>query len=409
MENESCASFEIDESTSAILPAPSVEDVHLALEAGWDLKRPVGSLPPVFAGERLVALRALIAHNEGLDAFLVTDLVNIRALTGFSGSAAKLMVSRDGAMLLTDGRYEEQAADETKAAGAAVEIVIRRSAGAQSELLNEFIRAHSIVNLGLEAASISWAAQQSLASIDERLTCIPVFHLVERLRRTKSLGELARTARAAAIADTALARVAPTLAHGPTERLFQRSLDDAMISLGADAVSFDTIVASGPNASRPHHEPSLRVIESGDQVICDFGALVDGYHSDMTRTLYIGAPTAAQRSHFDVVRASHDAGAETLWPGVSCVDVDRAAREVCEMAGWGEQFVHGLGHGTGLVIHELPWLGQASRNAIANGDLVTIEPGVYFPGVSGVRIEDLYVITSDGPVALSRAPVELIV
>lgn len=406
---QSGASLAIDESTSAILPALSAQDAKRALAVGWDLSQPVGSLPPVFAGKRLDALQALVAHSHHLDAFIVTDLVNIRALSGFTGSSGRLVVTADRAILLTDGRYEEQAADEAKAAAASVEIVIRRSATAQSEWLGEFLRTHSVSKLGLEAASISWSAQQALASTDEGLVCVPVFHLVERLRRTKSEGEIARTARAAAIADAALALVAPMLADRPTERMFQRSLDDAMLTLGADAVSFDTIIASGPNSSRPHHEPGLRVIESGDQVICDFGALVDGYHSDMTRTIHLGAPTDAQRHHFDVVRAAHDAGAAALGIGASCVEVDRAARQVCEEAGWGERFVHGLGHGTGLVIHELPWLGQTSRNAIADGDLVTIEPGVYFPGAGGVRIEDLYLITADGPYALTRAPVSMIV
>ncbi len=409
MADQSGAAVEIDESTSAILSAPSLQDVHLALEVGWDLNRPVGSLPPVLAGRRLVALQALVTHNEGLDGVLVTDLVNIRALSGFTGSAARLVVTAERTTLLTDGRYAEQAFDETTAAEASVEIVIRRSALAQTEWLAEFLRAHNIIKLGLEAATISWSAQQSLASIDERMTCVPAFHLVERLRRTKSTGEIARTARAAAIADAALAEVAPTLVQRPTERVFQRTLDDAMLALGADAVSFETIVASGANASRPHHEPGERRIEIGDEVICDFGALVNGYHSDMTRTLYVGQPNAAQRHHFDVVRAAHDAGVAALAPGAICVDVDRAARQVCEQAGWGDEFVHGLGHGTGLVIHELPWLGQTSRNAIADGDLVTIEPGVYFPGEGGVRIEDLYVITAEGPIALSRAPVDLIV
>ena len=409
MANVSGATDEIDESTAAILPAPSLQDVHLALELGWDLNRPVASMPPLREGRRLAALQALIARNAGLDAFLVTDLVNIRALTGFTGSAAKLMVTADHSTLLTDGRYEEQAADETTAAEAAVEIVIRRTTVAQSEWLAEFLRARSITSLGLEAATISWSAQQSLASIDERMTCVPMFHLVERLRRTKSTGEIARTARAAAIADAAIVEVAQSLVQRPTERTFQRSLDDAMLALGADAVSFETIVASGPNASRPHHEPGDRRVEIGDEVICDFGALVNGYHSDMTRTLYVGPPTTAQRHHFDVVRAAHDAGVAALVPGAHCVDVDRAARHVCEQAGWGDEFVHGLGHGTGLVIHELPWLGQTSRNVIAHGDLVTIEPGVYFPGGGGVRIEDLYVITTDGPIALSRAPIDMVV
>lgn len=400
---------EIDASTSAVLPPPLVEHIRSTLERAWSLDVPLSELPAVSSEARLSALQALIGHNDALDAVLVTNLDNIRALSGFTGSSARLLISSGASFLLTDARYEERANEELAASGARVHVVVRRNQSDQQAWLRDHIAASGCMTVGLEAASLSWADHDALVADVPAVTWVAVTNLVERLRRTKSLGEIARTARAAAIADAALARVAPMLSGAVSERVFQRALDSAMIALGADAVSFDTIVASGPNASRPHHETGARVIVEGDEVICDFGALIDGYHSDMTRTIYVGEPSKAQQRHFAVVLAAHDEAAAAITPGISCVALDRIARDVCEAAGWGERFVHGLGHGTGLVIHELPWLGTTSRNAICEGDLVTIEPGVYLPGSGGVRIEDLYVVTSEGPIALTRAPVDMVV
>ena len=401
--------IEIDTSTSAVLAAPSAADVRATLEQAWSLEVPLSDLLPVSSVARLSALQALISHNDSLDALLVTNLDNIRALSGFAGSSARLLVSSNTAFLLTDARYEERAAEELSASGSLIDVIVRRNQSDQQAWLREHVVASGHARVGLEAASLSWADHDALVADAPAVTWVAVTNLVERLRRTKSLGEIARTARAASIADAALAQVVPMLSGAVTERVFQRALDSAMIAFGADAVSFDTIVASGPNASRPHHETGARVIVEGDEVICDFGALVDGYHSDMTRTIYVGEPSKAQQRHFAVVRAAHDEAAAAITPGIACFALDRIARDVCEAAGWGDRFVHGLGHGTGLVIHELPWLGTTSRNAICDGDLVTIEPGVYLPGSGGVRIEDLYVVTTDGPIALTRAPVDIVV
>ena len=400
---------EIDASTSALLAAPLATEVRSTLERAWSLDVPISDLASISSATRLSTLQALIDHDNTLDAVLVTNLDNIRALSGFAGLSARLLISSDAAFLLTDARYEERAAEEISEAGAAIDVVVRRNQSDQQTWLCEHISDRRHATVGLEAASLSWADHDSLVALAPSVTWVAVTNLVERLRRTKSLGEIARTARAAAIADAALAQVAPMLSGSVTERAFQRALDSAMIALGADAVSFATIVASGTNASRPHHETGARVIVEGDEVICDFGALVDGYHSDMTRTIYVGEPSKSQQRHFAVVRAAHDEAAAAITPGISCVALDRIARDVCEAAGWGDRFVHGLGHGTGLVIHELPWLGPTSSNAMCDGDLVTIEPGVYLPGVGGVRIEDLYVVTSEGPIALTRAPIEIVI
>jgi Xaa-Pro aminopeptidase len=401
----------IDQSTAAVLAAPSADEVAEAVRIGHDLTVDRVSFAPISSDLRMRALRAIVAASDDVDAVVITNLDNVRALTGFSGSSARLFVTSDQSWLVTDARYEERAADELRAASCAAEVIVRRSIAEQNTWLLAELQAQTIHRLGLEAGSITWAAQRQLAALvtDISVELVPTTNLVERLRRTKSTAEITRTARASAIADVALADVVPLLSSGVTERSFQRALDEAMLARGADAISFDTIIASGPNGSRPHHEPGDRVIAEGDAVICDFGALIDGYHSDMTRTVFVGEPSKAQIRHFDAVRRAHDNATAAIAVGLACTELHAVAQAACDDAGWGEFFTHGLGHGTGLVIHELPWLGPTSANAIADGDLVTIEPGIYLPGAGGVRIENLYAVTSTGPVVLTRAPVDIVV
>jgi len=218
---------------------------------------------------------------------------------------------------------------------------------------------------------------------------------------------VARIEAACAIADAALAEVAPMLEDGPTEQAFALALDTEMRRQGADDISFDTIVAAGPNGSRPHHSPSDRGIERGDLVVIDFGALVDGYHSDMTRTIAVGGPAAldeTQTRMLEVVRASQAAGVAAVAAGVSTKEVDAACRSVIAEAGWGDAFVHGTGHGVGLDIHEEPRVSTVTDAMLAPGHVVTVEPGVYLPGHGGVRIEDTVVVTRSGCRTLTRAP-----
>ena len=401
----------IDPSTAAVVDAAAAVDLVEAVRVGHDLTIARSTFEPVVTDLRMRALRALIAASDAVDGLVITNLDNIRALTGFAGSAARLLVAVEQAWLVTDARYEERAADELHHAECDATVVVRRSLAEQNAWLVEQLRAQTITKLGLEVGSVTWAAQRQMVALVDELAVelVPCNNFVERLRRTKSPAEVLRTARASAIADSALTTVLPLLTTGLTERAFQRALDSAMLAQGADAVSFDTIVASGPNGSRPHHEPGSRIITEGDAVICDFGALIDGYHSDMTRTVFVGEPSKAQMRHFDAVRRAHDNAAAAITPGIACAELHAIAQAACDDAGWGEFFTHGLGHGTGLVIHELPWLGSTSVNAIASGDLVTIEPGIYLPGSGGVRIEDLYVVTTAGPVALTQSAVDIIV
>jgi Xaa-Pro aminopeptidase len=251
--------------------------------------------------------------------------------------------------------------------------------------------------VGLEADHVSWGAQRRYARewfVDQEL--VPTSGLVERLRRTKDDGELARMEAAAAVADAALAELRPWLLDGPTEAEFAVELDAAMRRFGATKPSFETIVASGPNGARPHARPSTRQVEHGDLVVIDFGAVVDGYCSDMTRTVAVGAVDETSERMLDVVTAAQAAGVAAVGPGVAAVDVDTACRQVIGEAGWAQAFSHGTGHGVGLDIHEDPRVSTTSTATLAVGDVVTVEPGVYLPAHGGVRVEDTVVVTPEG-------------
>lgn len=334
------------------------------------------------------------------DAVLVTKLVNIRWLTGFTGSSAMLLVGPRSLLLVTDGRYREQSESECAAAGVELDIEITTSPG-------ELFRAASSgwASVALEADDVTWSTERRAASEwFPTAALVPSVDLIEELRAVKDPGELDRIAAAAAIADDALAGVASQLANRPSESEVATELEAAMRRAGADGPAFETIVASGPNSALPHHHPGTRRIEHGDLVVIDMGAMVDGYRSDMTRTFCIGEPSAEQRRLLDVVRAAHDAGVVAARPGVRTEQVDAAARSVVRDAGWAEHFVHPTGHGLGLEIHEPLRLSATSDATLAAGHAVTVEPGVYLPGLGGARLEDTLEITPGGNRALTRSP-----
>ena len=341
--------------------------------------------------------------DAGCDAVLVTRLANIRYLTGFTGSAARLLVLPDELVFVTDGRYGEQAADQLGAAG--VDARIEVTTAEQEAVLQR--AAAGMARLGLEAADVTWSAQRRYAAhVFDGVELVPTTGLVEGLRMVKDEGEIARIQAAAAIADAALAEVRPLLAPGITEKAFQLELDTAMRRLGADDVSFETIVGSGPNGARPHARPTHRVIADGDLVVLDFGALLDGYHSDMSRTVAVGEPSATQRRMLEVVTEAQAAGVAAVAAGVAATDVDRVCREVIAAAGWGDAFLHGTGHGVGLDIHEDPRVAATATATLDVGHVVTVEPGVYLPEHGGVRIEDTLVVTATGNRPLTAAPKE---
>jgi Xaa-Pro aminopeptidase len=363
------------------------------------------NLQPLDIAGRLPRLRARFQDAE-LDALLVTKLANVRYLTGFTGSAAMLLVTADDALFVTDGRYIEQSKEQLGAAGVAAQLEIGITMAAQRQLLAGAVAAG--VRLGLEDHSVTWADQREFASTFEGATILPAGLLVEELRRVKDGGEVDRVRAACAIADDAFQSLLPRLADGITEQEFALALEFAMRERGASGNSFDPIIASGPNGAKPHARPSDRRIGRNELVVCDFGCIVDGYCSDMTRTVSVGDPGGDARHLYDVVLESQQAGRAKVAAEVECADVDRASREVIAAAGWGDAFSHSTGHGVGLEIHEAPRVASTARDTLLVGDVVTVEPGVYLPGVGGVRIEDTVVVTATGAEPLTLTPKDLV-
>jgi Xaa-Pro aminopeptidase len=240
---------------------------------------------------------------------------------------------------------------------------------------------------------------------------VSIRRAVEDLRAIKDDGEIEALRRACAVADQALAELAAegALRPGRTELQVGRELDARMLALGADEVSFETIVAAGANSAIPHHRPDSTELRDGDFLKLDFGATVDGYHSDMTRTLVLGEAADWQREIYELVAAAQAAGRAALAVGADVVAVDKAARDIIVEAGHGEHFAHGLGHGVGLEIHEAPSIGPLGAGTLSAGMAVTVEPGVYLPGHGGVRIEDTLVVTDDVPELLTLTSKELLV
>jgi len=319
------------------------------------------------------------------------------------------LIRPDGVVFVTDGRYRDQSALELATSGVDADIRIGLSAGVQKEVLQEATAGTG--RIGLEAGAVTWAQQRKYdADWFPEAELVPTDGLVEGLRRVKDAGEVDRMAAAAAIADAALAAVRHRLADAPTEEQFALELDFEMRRGGASGPSFETIVASGPNGAKPHHRPGDRRIGRGELVVIDFGATVEGYCSDMTRTLSVGQPSSATaRRMVAVVAESQQAGVDAVRAGAEGKAVDGACRDIIAAAGWADAFLHSTGHGVGLDIHEDPRVSSASTDTLEAGHVVTVEPGVYLAEHGGVRIEDTMVVTEHGCRILTNAPKELLV
>ena len=364
------------------------------------------ALPALEGAGRLGRLRELFTE-AGIDALFVTRLVNIRYLTGFTGSAGLLLVGPDEVLFVTDGRYKDQSADQLAAAG--VEARIEISGTEQKKIVHDAAQAKGYGRVGLEAHGVTWSQQRGFASEWFPGTeLVPTEGLIEGLRRVKDAGEVARIKAACSIADQAFANVIPQLRDRPTELAFGLDLEFEMRRLGAAAMSFEPIVAAGPNGAKPHARPSDRRIEPGELLVLDFGCIVDGYCSDMTRTVSVGDPGPEARRMYDVVLESQKAGRDAVRQGVEAAAVDKACRDVIAEAGWADAFLHGTGHGVGLEIHEDPRVSATGRGTLATGYVVTVEPGVYLTGIGGVRIEDTVVVTPDGCEILTASPKDLV-
>jgi Xaa-Pro aminopeptidase len=327
------------------------------------------NLPRLDVPKRMPRLRERLGSKE-LDGLLVSELTNVRYLTGFTGSAALLLVTPDAALLVTDGRYRTQAAEELDSAGVeGVELFVGRVDG-QREAISKL--AHG--RLGLEAEHVAWAQELRWAELLKETELVATSGVVEELRIVKDEGEVARIRAAAALA-----------------------LDVAMRRLGAEDRAFETIVASGPNSAKPHAQPGARKIKARDPVVIDFGAVVDGYRSDMTRTFFVGGSSSPRMTEiYAAVLEAQASGVSAVAAGVTGGHIDDVCRQSLTAAGLGEAFEHGTGHGVGLDIHEAPSVGHGSAGILPAGTIVTVEPGAYLAGFGGVRIEDTLVVTEDG-------------
>jgi Xaa-Pro aminopeptidase len=336
----------------------------------------------------------------------ITSTSNVAYLTGFTGSNGQVVVAAAGDdVLITDARYVERAGIEASG----VDVV--DSTTPVEVALDLAAADHSGRPLGFEADHCSH--RQALALLDAaRERGVPAeatSSLVERLRVVKDDAEVARIRAACQVTAEAFAAVVPALRAGRTERALAVAIERAMVDLGAQRVAFDLIVAGGPNGAIPHHEPGDRMLESGDVVTLDIGAMIAGYRSDMTRVVALGDPDPRLLAIHDIVAAAQAAGVAAARAGATCGDVDAAARQIIGDAGHGERFVHGIGHGVGLDIHETPILTREPETVLEAGTVLTVEPGIYVPGLGGVRIEDTIVVAADAePERLTTSPRSLV-
>src|SRR5438094_5920429 len=348
-------------------------------------------------------VRALDA--EALDGLVVTSHANIRYLTGFSGSAAVVAVTRADVLLVTDFRYDAQARAE---AGAVARVEVDGTS-VWDRFFTELATLGSLGTLGYEAQALSVHDAGRFAQAGKAWRWMPTTELVERLRAAKDDGEVAAIRSAALLAGEALGHTLAQVRPGMTELSIAGVLEGALRRLGSEGHPFATIVASGPRSALPHARSSRRAVAKGEWLLRDFGAQVDGYCADITRTLVVGArATERQRALYELVAEAQRRARECVRAGMTGREADALARDVIEARGFGEAFGHSLGHGLGLEVHEAPRLSKTNADPLPAGAVVTIEPGVYLAGQGGVRIEDDVHLSATGPVLLSDGRTELL-
>ena len=350
-----------------------------------------------------------IIDDKKLTGIILTDGYNIDYLTGYKGHTGMVLILEDDKFLLTDSRYTEQAQRETDNF-TCVDIGMDGYSKTVRRIIEEKYGVKKEIVLGFEDKSISYSQYRTLVdNIGESVQLIELGESLNYLRMVKSQEEIELIAKAEAIGDEAFNHIINFMEVGMTEKQVALELEYVMKSLGADGLSFDTIVASGTNSSMPHAVPTDKVIEDGDFVTLDFGCIYKGYCSDMTRTVHMGDEmTEKELEVYTVVLNAQKAALNAIKPGMVCSDIDKIARDYIADAGYGDYFGHGLGHGVGLYIHEEPRFSRICDVILQPGMVLSVEPGIYLPGEFGVRIEDLIVVTENGYENLASSPKVLI-
>ena len=370
----------------------------------WWMRSRKSSPDPTMADNRSPydARRTKLAQRvstEGWDALWVSHLVNIRYLTGFTGSFAQVMVTPEETFFFTDGRYREQVSHEVR--GCNVRVFVGKT---WLEVLAEEVTSRGWQRIGFESDHVSVSQLDQIQKV--RTGKGPIqweasSRWVEDQRIVKDETEIDALRRSSRVVDQVFESLLKEFRKGITEKEILRKMLNLLWEFGATGPSFDPIVLFGARSSLPHGQPSDQVLCEGDWVLLDFGAVVDGYCSDCTRTFVFGKPDPLQKERHALVHKAQKAGIAATRSGVSGKSVDHAAREVLETAGLGEAFMHGLGHGVGLEIHESPRLATSSKDLLPSGAVVTVEPGIYLPDWGGIRIEDAVVVGEDTPEPLT--------
>ncbi|MFD1204420.1 M24 family metallopeptidase [Sporosarcina contaminans] len=350
---------------------------------------------------KLTKLREAL-KELGLDALLVTNPYNRRYITGFTGSSGVAIISENDAVFITDFRYTEQAADQVKGFK-----IVQHEKTIIEEVAKQ-VEAMKISTLGFEKDHVSYGLYEMYKEkVSAELKAVA--GIIEKIRLIKTPEEIEVLKHAAKIADDAFTHICTFIKPGVTELEVSNELEMYMRKLGATSSSFDIIVASGERGALPHGVASDKVIQSGELVTLDYGALYNGYISDITRTVAVGEPSEKLKEIYEVTRAAQQLALEQIKPGMTGIEADAIARDYIKSKGYDEAFGHSTGHGIGLEVHEGPALSFRSETVLEPNMAVTVEPGIYLPGIGGVRIEDDILITEDGNARLTHSPKELII
>ena len=343
-------------------------------------------------------------HDSGYNGFYISNLTNIRYLTGFTGSAALLLVIDGFGYFFTDGRYIKQSSDQVQ--NCDINIIDSNYFDAinKKKLLN-----NNNLNIAFEGNHISYTSYNGLAQNFSHINWQPTYSIIENIAAIKDQYEIKSLQTAIEITDYTFTKIIPKIKSGVTEQQISAEISYLFKMNGAEGDSYDSIIASGPNAALPHARPTNRKLTKGDFIVMDFGALYNGYHADMTRTLLIGPATEKHKEIYNIVLKSQLNGISTAKADVSCSSVDHACRSIIDENGYSKFFNHSTGHGIGLEVHTLPRIHKNNDELLKTNHVITIEPGIYLPNWGGVRIEDDCLIKKDKCVPLNKSTKELII